>query len=282
MVQFVVTDRVIDTKTFKLLPRGNDKPGSAAQSGALPSQSPDPGSRGDSVALSDDAKAMMEPSKAAARGQFTLTTDELTTRVRGFDPRTFTPAYREAEQAYREQTRAYDDERGTLLEEKFGVKVSLIGGAGFGVLDRLAAQHGIRKPDVPAAMLDAGWSDPFEQDKDSPAGVLGIGVPGTDRSVTIAFDRTVSIPPETPLTLAALTQAGADAGTLPGVVRTGALGKFTDWDLTAAKGVHAVTDGTKGPNAKVLATISSNAMDGETRSRALSLLSALKDVMKAP
>ncbi|MCG5240001.1 hypothetical protein MCW82_09510 [Azospirillum doebereinerae] len=282
MVQFTVTDRVIDSKTLKFLPRHDDRPASATESAPLPPQSPERGSNGDSVTLSDDAKALMEQAKATARGQFTLTTGELETRIPGFDSRKFTPAYKNAEQDYMERMRAYNTERETFFEEKLGMKVGLIGGAAFGVLDRLAAHQGILKPPVPDALLEAGWSDPFEADKDSPTGVLGIGIPGTDRSLTITFDRTASIPPDAKLKLAGLTQDGSDNGPLLGRIRTGALGKLTNWDAAAGNTVHAVTDGTKGPNAKVLATISSHGMDDEARQHALSLLGVLRNFMEAP
>jgi len=282
MVQFTVTDRVIDIKTLKFLPLGNDRPASATQSGPLPPQPPEQGNSGDRVTLSDNAKALMNPSKAAARGQFTLTTDERTTRIPGFDSRRFTPAYQSAEKDYMERMRAYNTERAEFFEEKLGMKVGLTGGAAFGVLDRLAARQGIHKPQVPDAMLEAGWTDPFEADKDSPTGVLGIGVPGTDRSLTIAFDRTASIPSKAKLSLVGLTQEGSDNGPLLGRIRTGALGKLTDWQGAAGTTVHAVTDGTKGPNAKVLATISSHGMDDEARRHALSLLTVLQKFMEAP
>lgn len=155
-----------------------------------------------------------------------------------------------------------------------------LGGAAHGLLDKLAAKNGLSKPEIPDALRAAGVKDPFAEDADAEAGVIGIGMPNSGRELQVVFDRlgltSRSKTTDDPLRMIALKD-GSDRGSpLLGAIKGGTLGRLTDTRPGQGASLWAVTDGGEGPNARVLASVRSVGMDDTATDMAAGLLKGLK------
>ncbi|MBK3801558.1 hypothetical protein GAY33_20460 [Azospirillum brasilense] len=155
-----------------------------------------------------------------------------------------------------------------------------LGGAAHGLLDKLAAKNGLSKPEIPDALRAAGVKDPFAEDADAEAGVIGIGMPNSGRELQVVFDRlgltSRSKTTDDPLRMIALKD-GSDRGSpLLGAIKGGTLGRLTDTRPGQGASLWAVTDGGEGPNAHVLASVRSVGMDDTATNMAAGLLKGLK------
>lgn len=254
---------------------------------------------GDAVMLSDEAKSLLSPDATAspngnAPGRvppdgLTVEIDDTTkpgdlerlkAMLPDFDPRKFTSEYLGAESAYQARMSDYLSKRGELVAEKLGAAVSWTGGAGHGVLERFAAEQGLEKPRPDRVMLDAGWTDPLEKDAGSQTGILGMGSPGSDHSLAIAFDRNAVSTPDTAtsdtMTLVRLTGRKNETASTTALVASGPLAKLTDLRDSAGGVTYAVTNGKSGPDTAVFATVSSHGMDEKAEAFAVPLLKALQ------
>lgn len=296
MIRFTLDTRPINARTGAFLPD------------QAPSRSEAPRYRdgrqagrrsGDAVMLSDEAKSLSTsgataspdgnaPARVPPDGltvEFDDTVkpgdlERLKAAFPDFDPRKFTSEYRSAESAYQARMSDYMSKRGQLVAEKLGAAVSWTGGAGHGVLERFAAEQGLEKPQPDRVMLDAGWTDPLEKDAGSQTGILGMGSPGSDHSLAIAFDRNAlsaanAAKPDT-LTLVRLTGRKNETATTTALVASGPLAKLTDLRDSAGGVTYAVTNGKSGPDTAVFATVSSHGMDKEAEASAVPLLKALQ------
>ncbi|WP_114857786.1 hypothetical protein [Azospirillum brasilense] len=155
-----------------------------------------------------------------------------------------------------------------------------LGGAAHGLLDKLAAKNGLSKPEMPDAMRAAGVKDPFAEDADAEAGVIGIGMPNSGKELQVAFDRlgltSRSKSTDDPLRMIALQDASDRGSPLLGAIKGGALGRLTDTRPGQGASLWAVTDGGEGPNARVLASVRSVGMDDTATDMAAGLLKGLK------
>ncbi|WP_188263100.1 hypothetical protein [Azospirillum tabaci] len=156
----------------------------------------------------------------------------------------------------------------------------VLGGAAHGLLDKLAAKNGLSRPEMPDALRAAGVKDPFAEDADAEAGVIGVGMPNSGKELQVAFDRLglTSRPATTndPLRMIALTEGSDRSGPLLGAIKGGTLGRLTDTRPGQGASLWAVTDGGEGPNARVLASVRSVGMEDTATNMAAGLLKGLK------
>lgn len=189
-----------------------------------------------------------------------------------------------------EQESAYAGKLNDVVRATFGVPDDSgwsVGGAGFAVLDKLAAAHGLQKPDIPKILADAGQKDPFAGEADAQAGVFGFTVtaanaPNRGAHMEVAFDRASTVPPDQ-MRVAALKKDDPSSSSLIAQLQGGSLSRFVDAsaDLKAGSGtsLFVVTDGASGSNAKVAGAIRSTGMDDVAGTSGLAVLKAVKSVL---
>ncbi|GAA4249143.1 hypothetical protein GBZ26_01135 [Azospirillum formosense] len=155
-----------------------------------------------------------------------------------------------------------------------------LGGAAHGLLDRLAAKNGLSKPELPDALRAAGAKDPFAEDADAETGVIGVGMPNSGKELQVVFDRLGlagrSTKTDDPLRMISLTDGSDRSGALLGAIKGGSLGRLTDTRPDQGANLWAVTDGDRGPNARILASVRSVGMDDVATGMATNLLKGLK------
>lgn len=156
----------------------------------------------------------------------------------------------------------------------------VLGGAAHGLLDKLAAKNGLSKPELPDALRAAGVKDPFAEDADAGAGVIGVGMPDSGKELQVVFERLGlagrSAKTDNPLRMIALKDGSDHSGPLLGAIKGGTLGRLTDTRPDQGASLWAVTDGGEGPNARVLASVRSVGMDDTATDMAAGLLKGLK------
>lgn len=308
MIRLTLDTRLINTRTGAFLP---DQATSRLE--APRDQGGDRSGRrsGDAVMLSDEAKGLLTsgataspngnapdglPPSGLPPSGLTVEIDDtakpgdlerLKAMLPNFDPRKFTSEYFRAESAYHARMSDYMSKRGELVAQKLGAAVSWTGGAAHGVLERFAAEQGLEKPQPDRVMLDAGWTDPMEQDAGSQTGILGMGSPGSDRSLAIAFDRNAvsarNAVTSDSMTLVRLTGREKETASITTLVASGPLAKLNSLRDSSGGVAYAVTNGKSGPSTAVFATVSSKGMDEEAEAFAVPLLKALqRHIMNAP
>lgn len=179
------------------------------------------------------------------------------------------PEVMAAHQEWMGRQRAYMDSLDTIVRETFGIPEDagyMIGGAAHAAIDALGAKHGLVRPEMPAIMKEAGWTDPADRiakDAASDTGVFAIlhtavGSPDFGKSLTVAFDRHADVPEEA---MRVTDLKSKDAGALIGRVLDGPLGGSVRTDMRTNSGVFAITDDAPAGKARVAATVRSVGMD---------------------
>lgn len=195
-------------------------------------------------------------------------------------------------QQWHEQLSKYHESLNDLVRKTFEMPEGyswMAGGAAFAMLDKLGAAHGLSRPEMPQALIDAGETDPFAEDAQSETGVFGLvdtspsaPLNFSDRTqMQIVFNRESGIPAER-LRLNALTAEKEESGPLIGRIKDSPLARFidtTDGQAGSRTSLFAVTDGT-GPNARVAGAIRSTGMDGFVADSALKMLKTITQIMQ--
>lgn len=155
-----------------------------------------------------------------------------------------------------------------------------LGGAAHGLLDKLAAKNGLRKPEMPDALRAAGVKDPFAEDADAESGVIGVGIPNSGKEMQVVFDRLGLAgrfaKTDDPLRMIALKDGSDHSGPLLGAIKEGTLGRLTDTRPDQGASLWAVTDRDGESNTRVLASVRSVGMDDVATDMATNLLKGLK------
>lgn len=158
----------------------------------------------------------------------------------------------------------------------------VLGGAAHGLLDKLAAKNGLSKPELPDALRVAGVKDPFAEDADAEAGLIGIGMPNSGKELQVVFDRlglaSRSAETDDPLHMIALKDGNDHSGPLLSAANGGTLGRLTDTRPGQGASLWAVTGGGEGQNARVLASVRSVGMDDTATDMAAGLLNGLTEL----
>jgi hypothetical protein len=165
-----------------------------------------------------------------------------------------------------------------LLRQTLGLaddQPMMLGGGATALIDRVAERNGLEKPEMPAALRQAGMKAPFEDEAKADGGVIGIGMPGNGASLQIAFDRNALAFLDKPQ-MVALKPGNDRAGPLTGTIKEGPMGRYIDMRADKGTNLWAVTDGGTGPNARVLASVRSAGMDDNANTSALTLLASIK------
>lgn len=242
------------------------------------------GSREDVVSLSPDAvKAMnarsfsitVPPEGGGASGAALPS---------GIDAAKLNPNYMLARIDYMEKHGDYMEKAFGLLRQTLSLpedRPFFLGGAGNALLDKIAQKNGLTKPKVPEILRAAGEKDPFEDDSDADAGVIGIGLPNSGKELQVVFSRhdlaSISAKAADSLKMVSLTDQNERSGPLLGTIKEGVLGRFTDTRPGQGANLWAVTDG-GGPNARVVASVRSVGMDDVAGEVATGLLKNLKEL----
>lgn len=186
------------------------------------------------------------------------------------------------------QQRAYMDSLIGLVRATFGVPEDagfMIGGAAYAAIDSLAARHGLVRPEMPAIMKEAGWTDPADRiakDAQSRTGVFailhtGVDSPDYGRSLTLTFDRNTDLPERA---MRVADMKSKDAGALIGRALEGALGGSLRSDLRTDTGVFAITDDGPAGRARIAATVRSIGMDDVAKDGATGMLATMMRLLK--
>lgn len=184
--------------------------------------------------------------------------------------------------------RAYMDSLDTIVRETFGIPEDagyMIGGAAHAAIDALGAKHGLARPEMPAIMKEAGWTDPADQiakDAASGTGVFAIlhtavDSPNFGKSLTVAFDRNTDLPENA---MRVVDLKAKDAGAMIGRVLDGPLGGSVRTDMRTNSGVFAITDGAPADKARVAATVRSVGMDVAATADVPGMLATMMGLLK--
>lgn len=234
----------------------------------------------DTVVLSDQAsRALSVDLSPAAFATGAPTNPSTAAAVKDMDK--IIPAM----QRYTEESSRYAEKLSGLVREKFGLpdNVSVTtGGAANAMMDSLAKENGLVKPEIPQILKDHGLlsDDTQEVDSQSQTGLFGLSVttvgdPDFGKRMDLAFDRSAAIPSDKQTLVALKSGDPATAGTL-NRVKTGALGGLTDTASQDGAHLFAITDGAADGKAKVAASVRSVGMDDRVNSSALTLLATIK------
>lgn len=185
---------------------------------------------------------------------------------------------------------AYASKMDEIVRSTFGVPEDsawMVGGAGFAVLDKLAASHGLQKPEMPHVLADAGEKNLFAGEADSKTGVFGFTVtaanaPNRGAHMEVAFDRASTVAPDQML-LTALKKGDSSNQPLLNKLQGGGLSRFVDAaaDLKAGSGtsLFVVTDNTSAEKAKLAGAIRSTGMDDVAPTSGLAILKTIKSLL---
>ena len=185
---------------------------------------------------------------------------------------------------------AYASKMDEIVRSTFGVPEDsawMVGGAGFAVLDKLAASHGLQKPEIPQVLADAGEKNPFAGEADSKAGVFGFTVtaanaPNRGAHMEVAFDRASTVASDQML-LTALKKDDSSNQPLLNKLQGGGLSRFVDTaaDLKAGSGtsLFVVTDNASAEKAKLAGAIRSTGMDDVAPTSGLAILKTIKGLL---
>lgn len=198
------------------------------------------------------------------------------------------PEVMAAHEEWMGRQRAYMDSLNALVRETFGIPEDagyMIGGAAHAAIDALAARHGLVKPEMPAVMKEAGWTDPADQmarEATSDTGVFAIlhtavNSPDFGKSLTIAFDRNAGLPESA---MRVVDLKSKDAGALIGRVLEGPLGGSVRTDMRSNSGVFAITDGAPADKARIAATVRSVGMNDVATGGATDVLATMMRLLK--
>lgn len=234
----------------------------------------------DTVVLSDQAnRALSVDLSPAAFATGAPTNPSTAAAVKDMDK--IIPAM----QRYTEESSRYAEKLSGLVREKFGLPDNMsvtTGGAANAMMDSLAKENGLVKPEIPQILKDHGLlsDDTQEVDSQSQTGLFGLSVttvgdPDFGKRMDLAFDRSEAIPSDKQTLVALKSGDPATAGTL-GRIKSGALGGATNMPSEPGSSLFAITDGKADDKATIAATIRSIGMDDRAQSSALSLLSTIK------
>ncbi|MBP2298220.1 hypothetical protein [Azospirillum picis] len=229
----------------------------------------------DTVFLSEQAsRALSVDLSAKAFSMGATASPELAAAVKDMDK--IIPAM----QRHGEEASRYMEKLSALARDKFGLgdNVSIMtSGAGNAMLDNLAKENGLEKPEIPEILKESGLlKDDSEADAQSRTGLLSLSVtaagdPDFGKRMDLAFDRQAKVPADKQ-TLVALTNGDpATAGT-SNSIKNGVLAGLTDLGAGDGASLFAITDGGKDGKATVAASIRSVGMNDRVDSSALDLL----------
>jgi hypothetical protein len=157
------------------------------------------------------------------------------------------------------------------IPDNFGFSVQ---GAATAVVNEIAKRNGIDKPQPSQFLIDSGWKDIFAESNASETGSITLNIPNSEKALTIAFDRSSTISPDH-LSLIALGSQNNQNAALSKKIENSPLGGFKNLGREANATHYAVTDGEKGQNARVFASIQSMGMDEFASSSSLNLIKKL-------
>ncbi|WP_449226523.1 hypothetical protein [Azospirillum argentinense] len=185
---------------------------------------------------------------------------------------------------------AYASKLDSIVRSTFDVPKDsawMVSGAGFAVLNKLAASHDLQRPKIPQILADAGVKDFSAEEMDSKGGVIGFTVTAAHAAnrgshMEVVFDRTSAVAPDQ-MRLLALKKDDPSNQSLLNKMQGGELSRFIDTtaDLQAGSGtsLFMVTDNASGEKARIAGVIRSTGLDDVAPSSGLAVLKRITELM---
>lgn len=262
-----------DPQTISTVPRAATQPLMALPQGGRIDEDSARGPITDVLNLSDAAKALMEqggaPSLGASDAAPTATSRDVM----------------RAMSAWSEQQTQYIDKLDAVVREKFGLPENagwMVSGAALDMLDALAKDSGLKKPELPAILRDSNAVNTKAEDKEraSEIGVFGVNFTNAgDRKfgdhLEIVFDRSRQDRHDRQ-TLVRLKDQRIDASALIETVKNSPWSRVADRQKPENAHDYAIVSSDRGHKTTLAALVHSVGTDAMAHRSAVDMLETIK------